>query len=52
MHARKAAKANTPTTAVEEHEHAAGQFAKAAQDTVHSEVLGAYEHFIEDAQAS
>ncbi|KAK0513091.1 hypothetical protein JMJ35_004077 [Cladonia borealis] len=36
-HARKASKANTPKTAVEEHDLAAGQFATAAKGTENSE---------------
>ena len=37
-HARKAAKANTPTAAIDEHDLAAGQFATAAKSTENSEV--------------
>ena len=45
-HARKAAKADTPTAAIHEHDQAAGQFAKAAKDTVNSEVGHAKLHVI------
>ena len=37
-HARKASKANTPATAIKEHDLAAGQFASAANGTRNSEV--------------
>ena len=38
MHARKAKQTRNATVAMNEHEYAAGQFAKAAKDTLDSEV--------------